>query len=261
MLRHKISIILTCLLALSMGFVLGVSKELDELERAATGLVTFVDGTLKKKYIDAQDWITAAKDTSVLSGDKFRTLDQSRAELLLKELDVIRLAPRTTIDIVKLYEETKEFKEHTSINVVEGDIWGMVGSVSDEASFNMNTSVVGTAITGTVFSISVAKDSTMELKVYKGEVEITNVPDNKTLAPDKLPIIKLKEIEGPTQVSGPKEVTYTEWRYIVESMQTIQINKYGEVMTSDAFSFVDGSAMSEWVRWNIERDELMKKNR
>jgi len=72
------------------------------------GLVTYTDGRVKKRPINKQDWITAAKDTTVLRGDRVRTYQRSRAELELLDLDVIRMAPETIIDIVKLYEETKE---------------------------------------------------------------------------------------------------------------------------------------------------------
>jgi len=222
-------------------------------------MVTYVDGTLKKKLLDAAEWIVAAKDTTVVSGDKFRTLHNSRAELELKELDILRLAPGTTIDIVKLYEETKELKDQTKIDVEEGDIWAMVGGVNENASFDLFTPVAGVAITGTVFRISVDEDSTTELKVYKGEVLITNAPENKNLQPQSLPVKQPQKISGTKQISGPRQITLEEWRYIVGNMEAVKINRYGEVISSGKFSKDDQDEESDWVKWNLERDALMMK--
>jgi len=218
------------------------------------GLVTFVEGTLKKKAETASNWIIALKDTTVVSGEKVRTMVDSKAEIQLHALDILRMAPRTTIDIVKLYEETKSRKDHTEIEVEEGDIWAMVGNVETGAEFNLNTPVVGAAITGTVFRVSVSEDSSTQLKVYKGEVHLTNAPENKNLIPELVPITDRKKIRGPRKVSGPQQVTLSEWLYIVKDMQSIKISKKGNVLDSGSFSNEDKDEQSEWVKWNKARD-------
>ena len=224
-----------------------------------TGLVTFVDGTLKKKLIDASEWTVAGKDTAVVSGEKVRTMNKSRAELALRELDVLRLAPRTTIDIIKLYEESKSSKDETLINVEEGDMWAMVGEVETGAEFNVNTPVAGAAITGTVFRMSIDKDSTTQLKVYKGEVQISNSPGNPNLTAEPVPFKERKKISGPKQVPGPKQVTFKEWLYIVKDMQSIRVDKKGELIESGDFTDKDADEQSDWVKWNKILDEERKK--
>ena len=231
------------------------------IETSPSGLVTYVDGTLKKKYSQTPDWVAAAKDTTVISGEKVRTFQNSRAELELMGEDIIRLAPRTVIDIIKLFEETKEQKDQTSINVEEGELWAMVGSVEAGAEFDLSTPVAGAAITGTIFRVAVDEDSSTELKVYKGEVQISNNPDNPNLTPEVLPHKQPKKISGPKQVSGPRQVTLTEWLYIVRAMQSLQIDRNGNVVDSRDFSLDDRDEQTDWVKWNKERDEArMKRN-
>ena len=74
------------------------------------GVVTYADGQVKRKTNDTENWEKAPVNTDVYSGDQVRTYRQSRAELDLAKLDIVRLAPRTVIDIIKLYLETKEKK-------------------------------------------------------------------------------------------------------------------------------------------------------
>lgn len=248
--KNLLILTLTALFTASLfGYIIIANGE----ETKPTGLVTFVDGSLKKKTTEAPDWIPAAKDTAVETGDKVRTMIDSRAELELRELDVIRLAPKTTIDIVKLYEESKEHKDQTQINVEDGNIWAMVSTVQAGAEFNLNTPVAGAAIKGTVFRVDVGQDSSTQLKVYKGEVRITNAPA-KQIPAQALPYVERKKISGPKQVAGPKQVSLEEWTYIVKNMQVINISKKGEVLSAGDFKSSDSDEQSQWVQWNLQRD-------
>lgn len=250
-------------LLISMGIVTSAVFIGDStgVEIRESGLVTHVDGTLKKKYLTASEWTLAGKDTTVVSGDKVRTMYNSRAELQMRELDILRLAPKTTIDIVKLYEESKLYKDETQINVEEGDIWAMVGEVETGAEFNINTPVAGAAITGTVFRLSLDEDSTTQLKVYRGEVHITNSPGNPNLKPQPMPLQPRKEIPGPKQVPGPREVSLQEWIYIVKDMQSIRIGRDGDLIESGEFSRRDEDEQTDWVKWNLMRDKAILRNR
>ena len=222
------------------------------------GEVTFVEGRARRMPLETQEWIAVRKGSEIISGDRVRTLKKSRAELALKELDILRLAPMTTIDVVKLYEETKESRDETQINVEQGDIWALVGEVEEEAEFNISTPVAGAAITGTRFRISVDEDSSTVLKVYEGEVRITNAPEKKDLAPKELPMKGRQQIQGPKQIQGPRQVTFEVWYYIVKNMQEIRIGKDGQLLASGTFSDKDPDEQTEWVQWNQVRDRQRK---
>ncbi len=223
------------------------------------GEVSEVNGRARKLPELSEDWIKAEKGSEVLSGDKVRTLRDSRAELTLKELNIIRMAPLTTIDIVKLYEETKEGLDETQIDVEQGDIWALVSEVEEDVAFNVATPVAGAAITGTKFRISVEEDSSTVLKIYKGEVRVTNAPEREDLVPEVLPQKAPERIQGPEQIPGPQQVAFEEWYYIVKNMQEIRISGKGELLASGSFSMDDPEEQSEWVQWNLERDKAINK--
>jgi hypothetical protein len=222
------------------------------------GLVTYTDGRVKKKADVAADWENALKDTPVNTGDRVRTYQSSRAELELLKLDVIRMAPETTIDVVKLYEETKGQVKETKLNLEKGDIWAKINQKDASMKFDISTPIAGAAITGTVFRMGVQGDSTTELKVYHGEVKITNAPENTNLTPQTIPTTKPYEIQGPREIPGPKQVSMDEWIYIVKNMQRIQIGPDGKVQSVGGFKLSDQSEQTDWVKWNMERDKVGK---
>lgn len=145
------------------------------------GIVSYTDGDVKKQLISSELWENAPLKSSVNSGEKVRTYQQSRAELELVQLDIIRLAPKTIVHLDKLYEETKEKKLATNIKVEKGEIWASVHEVNAETDFDIAAPVAAAAITGTVLRMNVGEDSSTQLKVYKGEVKITNAPDRKSV--------------------------------------------------------------------------------
>ena len=215
------------------------------------GIVTYTDGQVRRQPTDVENWEDAPVNTEVLSGDKVRTYRRSRAELELAQLDLIRLAPRTIIDIIKLYIETKEKKVQTEINLEQGEIWASVHEAETTTEFDVSAPIAAAAITGTLFRMRVEDDSTTQLKVYKGEVRITNAPQRTDLQPRSL---IPHEVPGPREIPGPREVSLDEWMYIIKAMQQITIDPQGKVVSSGGFSTDDQDEKSDWVKWNQRRD-------
>ena len=220
------------------------------------GLVTYIDGRVKKKVINQQDWINAATNTPVNSGDLVRTYVKSRAELELLKLDVIRMAPETTIDIVKLYEETKGKIKETKISLQQGDIWAKLSQKSEQVKFDISSPVAAAAITGTVLRIGVSDDSTTQVKVYTGEVRVSNISETKSLAPSES--FAPQEVPGPHEIQGPREISLDEWVYVVKSMQSIVIGNDGKVKQYGDFSIEDPDEKTDWIKWNIQMDNLKR---
>ena len=249
------AVLLFAMLLLGFTFAANLRHTRKRDDNVKRGLFTVVEGDVKKKQITAEEWIRAQKNADVNGGDRVRTLLQSRAEMQLAQLDVIRLAPQTTIDIVKLYEETKDKKIQTQLNLKEGDIWGKVKSVDANSTFEVNSDFAGAAITGTVFRVS--HDSAAaetQLKVYTGEVRISNVPEKMdALTPQS---VAPTRIEGPRQIQGPTQISVEDWHYLVTSYQQITIGRNGAVKSKGAFKRTDRDEASDWVRWNLQRDRL-----
>jgi hypothetical protein len=225
-------------------------------EEVKKGIVAFVDGDVKKQPPASEIWESAPLKSAVNSGEKVRTYQQSRAELELVQLDIIRLAPKTIVALDKLYEETKEKKLQTQIQVESGEIWASVHEVNAETEFDISAPVAAAAITGTVLRMRVDDDSTTQLKVYKGEVRITNAPERTDLSPTS---IRPYQVQGPRPVQGPREVSLEEWVYIVKSMQQITIGPRGQVVSTGEFKSRDPDENTPWVQWNKKREEARLK--
>lgn len=247
---RKIAFVLVVSAALG---VIGILASAPRTDQGSTkGRVSYVDGMAKRRGPQSEDWETAYQNTAVVDGDKVRTFRQSRAELELTELDLIRMAPQTTIDILQLYEEKKAQKRAVAIAVQEGDIWASVEGNVGEVDFKIKTPKAAAAITGTTVRVGVASDSSTELRVYTGQVSVTNAPERTDLKPQF--ILPPQEVPGPYEIPGPREVSLEEWFYIVKSMQKIKIDKQGRVVEAGSFSSKDPEEQSEWVRWNLRRD-------
>lgn len=251
-----ISWLLVSTMALFIGINITAQTNQKDVSSGKKGIVTYTDGRVKKKQASAPDWQDAEKNSLIISGDRVRTYKRSRAELELLELDIIRMAPETTIDIVKLYDETKSKVKETKLNLEEGNIWAKIGKKDTNMKFDISTPVAAAAITGTVFRMGVENDSTTELKVYTGEVHITNAPEKTNLQPTYISGTKPTEVQGPHEVPGPREVSMNEWLYIVKNMQKIQIAKDGTVKEIGNFSATDRDEQTDWVKWNLQRDRL-----
>jgi len=243
-------LVIASVFSVAIGIAAGV---LDEEKR---GVVTYADGQVKRKPVEVENWENAPVNTNILSGDKVRTYQKSRAELDLAQLDIIRLAPRTSIDIVRLYQETKEQKVKTEIKLEQGELWASVHEVEVDTEFDITAPITAAAITGTVLRLKVEEDSTTQLKVYKGEVRITNAPEREDLKPRSL---VPHEVPGPHPIPGPHEVSLEEWIYIVQSMQQITVDSKGKVVSMGKFSKQDKDEKDSWVRWNQRRDEKRAK--
>ncbi|MDA3838607.1 MAG: FecR family protein [Candidatus Delongbacteria bacterium] len=220
------------------------------------GVVSYVEGKVKKKAVEEIDWKdNVSEKAKVKSRESYRTMKKSRAELELLGMDILRLAPKTTIDLVALYEEAKDGKQKTDIKLTEGDLWAQVNSAGDDSEFMMDTDIAAAAITGTNFRMSKTGDVT-EMKVYHGEVKISNSKKNmNSLAPKSVSEFKApKQSFGPKEVSGPKEVTLKEWVYVVKNMQSIKFDRTGKVISAGDFSAKDAEETTDWVKWNKTRD-------
>lgn len=222
-------------------------------ENDQKGVVTYVEGTAKKQALEEADWRSVSRNTPVASGERVRTYSESRAELEILRIDRIRMAPRTTIDILKLYEESVEQVRESKIHLQSGDLWAQVGKKDEQLRFSITTPVAAAAITGTTLRLSVAADSSAELKVYTGEVVLNKEADVRP--PAKRGMLAPQQVPGPTPVAGPHEVSLEQWSMIVKSMQKVRVNNRGQVIQSGSFSAQDPEEQNDWVRWNQRRDQ------
>lgn len=228
---------------------------LAEEPRAATGTITYVKGVAQKKGTNGADWEKAKENTPLIQGDKVKTLEKTRAEIKLEAGKVIRLDENTTVDLVKLFEESRN-RVDTDIKIEQGNLWAKVSKLGENAELKVESPIAGASIRGTTFRVGVALDSSTQLNVYEGAVEVYN-PMQKA----KGPITRIeapREVAKPGYVEGPKEVSLGEWTYIVKDMQRFTITQAG-IKKIEAFKKDEKDEQSDWVKWNMERDKEMEK--
>ncbi|MCK4593655.1 FecR domain-containing protein [bacterium] len=253
--RRAIGILGFITVALAAGILYAQDSE-------SEAIFTYVDGEVVKKQVELEEWEQALLNSKVTKGYKVRTYVESRAELTLNEASVIRLAPRTTIDVVKLFEESREGYNDTLFQVEEGDIWAAVEGLGDDESFVITSDIMGTACRGTTYRVNVAGDGTTMLRVYSGAVELWD-PMMAILGPGFWETESVggegegrHEVVGPHEVAGPYEVTEEEWRLqLITGMQQIIVGPDGKIVEKGAFTADDPLELTDWVLWNQERDE------
>jgi hypothetical protein len=238
------------------------------------GTVTYVVGELKRKPVEVETWANAPEKSPVVAGDKVRTLRRSRAELELAQSGLIRLAPMTTIDILKLEEESKTKATETAVMLAAGDIWANVDEVKADASFEIFTPVAAAAITGTVLRMSASADSAMKADVltcwvYQGHIAVTPLKaDGRALEDTTFTVSAGQEF---TILKEFEEYKLKE-KKAFEEFQKQQIGGYEEFRKQQKEAFkrfrsfryevkeLDLEKQLElgWVRWNLMRDERAK---
>lgn len=219
------------------------------------GTITYVKGVAQKKGATGEDWEKAKENTPLISGDKVKTLEKTRAEIRLEAGKIIRLDENTTVDLVKLVEESQN-KVETDIKVEQGNLWAKVGKLGENTELKVESPIAGASIRGTTFRVGVTIDGSTQLNVYEGAVEVYN-PMQKA----KGPITRVeapREVQKPGYVEGPKEVSLDEWSYIVKDMQRFTITPAG-IKKVEAFKKDEQDEQSDWVKWNMERDKVMGK--
>lgn len=212
--------------------------------------ISFYYGDVGLRSKGEDKWEDVDLDQPVYEGDAVKTMEDSRAELTLIEGSAIRIDENSTFNITTLASE--EEKIETKTELVMGRIWSNVKKLATGSKLEMGSPVAVAAVRGTVYRMDVAQDKSTNLKVYVGEVAVSNVPIEKGEI-KKPGVERPTEVAGPREVEGPKEVSMEEWIVIVRAQMEIHIAPDGKYRMRK-FDLVE-DAKDEWVAWNKERDK------
>lgn len=131
--------------------------------------VVSVQGTVQARKAGEAEWTPVHMDDVFREGDTLRTLDRSRAALLLKNGSMARLDENTTLSLVGLEQE------RTSIlDLIRG---GGFFFNRAPASLKVITPFVNAAVEGTEFFLGVDRSRTL-LSVFEGRVSAGNDAGN-----------------------------------------------------------------------------------
>lgn len=224
--------------------------------RANKAVITYLTGQVQVKKKEANSWTTAQPNMILLENDQIKVMARSRAEIILDNQSVVRLAENSLLTIGKV-EEIPAIKKHaTNLDLSLGKLWTKVAKFFNPGSrYDVRTPTAIAGVQGTTYQVIVAENRVTKVKVYKGEVNVYNpFPKAPPAKPGRAPYIgPPKEVAGPHEVAGPKEVSREEWTQIV-------LRQFQEITITDKFittpvSFdINRERQDEWVRWNEERD-------
>lgn len=216
--------------------------------------VTYVTGDVKVQQPGRESWKKAVNEQALRSGDKVKTLDESRGEVAFADGSIIRIDANSNLDIVELGRS--KAGQTAQAKVWSGKVWASVNKASKKTKFELESPTAVAAVRGTVFRMTVAEDMTTKVAVYAGEVKVEPMPEffNKQKAKQGG---RAGEIEGPQQVAGPTEVSFEQWTQIVKAQMEITINPDGTYGIVNFNPVID--SQDEWVKWNQLRDEARRK--
>ncbi|OQX95595.1 hypothetical protein B6I21_04580 [candidate division KSB1 bacterium 4572_119] len=237
------------LMIISLIFMIGFVRS----DKKSIGKVNFVlggRGDIKVNHQGQRTWSNARLFSPVYNGDRFRTLSESRCE--------IRLAKKGTIRIGENADFTFKHDPITgkgNSTLKKGRFWASIKGLFKQNRFQIRTPTAVCSIRGTIYRIDA--DSSTKVLVYDGAVDVGPAwmgEDDSTKNTRQTPRFqKPVEVQGPTVVPGPFEVTLDQWVRIVAGYQ-IEVRADGKYNKTKIDKNTDQE--DDWVKWNKQRDVI-----
>ncbi len=225
------------------------------------GVITLPLGRVEVQKAGGAQWRKVGVNQPVYVNDVIRTRAKSRAEISLTGGGKMRIGEKS--EMVLNRAEIMGMQKDFDANLKKGKVW-----VSAKAGFGekknvaVRTPTAVAAIRGTKYRAEAGEEESSVL-VYQGEVEVNRPENLKKMrkdalekkqqegGPPKFRLGPVQEIQAPTQVAGPYEVSLEDWISLVEGMQ-INLRADGKY---HMFEFdKEADAQSDWVKWNEELD-------
>jgi len=201
--------------------------------------------------------------TPVHEKDIIKTLAKSRCEISLAGGGKLRIGQNSELEIT--LANVKPMVKDFGATLKKGDVWvAAKAAFGEKKNVAVRTPTAVAAIRGTKYRAKSGQDESSVL-VYEGKVDV-NAAKNVVEAREKqmrqggppqgggAPKFKLgpvTEVQAPSQVAGPYEVSLEDWVSLVEGMQ-INVRKDGKY---SMFKFdQDADDGLDFVKWNKEQD-------
>ncbi len=231
--------------------------ELPRVRAAANkAVITYLEGQVQVRTGAGTAWSAAVPNQILQAKDEIRVLPGSRAELILDNQSVMRLAENTHLTLRQLDAEPVSGKETTSVGLSLGKLWTRASKVFNPSSrLEVRTPTAIAGVQGTVYHVNVENERLTEIQVYDGAVAVWNpLPSAGPAADGSRAVLKVpRKVQGPRPVAGPSTVSREEWTEIIlQKAQQITVTDQG-IPRPVSFS-IDHERQKEWVRWNEERD-------
>ena len=194
--------------------------------------------------------------------DIVKTLAKSRCEITLVGGGKLRIGQNSELEITEA--NVKPMEKNFGATLKKGDVWvAAKAAFGEKKNVAVRTPTAVAAIRGTKYRAKAGEDESSVL-VYDGKVDVNaakNVIDARNQqmrqggpqggAAPKFKLGPVTEVQAPTQVAGPYEVSLEDWVSLVEGMQ-INVRKDGKY---SMFKFdQDADDGLDFVKWNKEQD-------
>ena len=223
---------------------------------AEFGKITLPLGKVEVLISGSENWSRAMPRQALNVNDQIRTAAKSRCEITLTGGGKVRIGENS--ELVLTEANVKPMTKEFNATLKKGNAWvSAKAAFGEKKNVSIRTPTAVAAIRGTVYRTSAGEDESSVL-VYEGKVDV-NQPANleaeadqeKSTGKPKFKLGPVTEVQAPTEVAGPYEVSLEEWITLVEGMQ-INVRKDGKY---NMFKFDQvADAGDEFVQWNKELD-------
>jgi ferric-dicitrate binding protein FerR (iron transport regulator) len=226
------------------GLCLTLSGESLEAKASAVGSVNYVTGSATRTGGSGKE-ADLSKGAHLFQGDKLTTGKGARLEAKLQDGSMVRLGEKSELELKNLTMGTKKKARKFKLKLVVGRVWSAVRNVfGSEPSFEVETTTAVAGVRGTRFQAAATSSGETLVKVYGGQVLVSNKP--------------VYAIEGHSkdtrvEVAGPQEVSKKQWEELIAgAMQQVRVASDGKMSAAESFELAQGD--DDWEAWNNERD-------
>lgn len=211
------------------------------------GIIGKVIGTAEVYHVGDKGWKPANTGLKLSAKDQCRTGAASFMEIRWANGGILRIGEKSVLTV----SDRIDTSDIAYAKILSGRVWVAMKKISGTGQkFSIESPTAVAGIRGTVFRVDVGADTATDVAVYEGKVAVGPGADLQkgVSAPDSS---ARREVKGPSEVEGPREVTLREWITIVAGQQ-IRVERSGTFTTGRIDQKKDST--DAWVKYNRERD-------
>ncbi len=237
------------------------------------GKISFPIGMNYVQHPKETNWQKVRYYMPVEANDKIKTGKQSRCEITFQTKKVMRIGENSIVEITKDQAGTEE------VHMSRGMAWLSLFLPKGKSHIRVRTPSSVCAIRGTVYRLNADSNQTT-YRCYQGTIEVTPFKkDGKTLADSSFKIGKGEElilVMNFEEYKKQQEKAFNDFKKKDQDAYQQFLKKdqqqFNEMVQNDLAAFKhmnniafkrstfdkEKDARSDWVKWNEERDQLIR---
>lgn len=170
----------------------------------AQAVVNYREGSVEARNPESRSWSNAPMHHVLLEGDRVRTLSNSFAGIMFRDESRLRLEENSLALIQKMRYNMLENSEESSITLLEGDLFALLGGGRQGENFQLDVGgEMDTEVNSTAFYVSRDEEST-RFANYDGEISLTSGDETVVLAENMGSVIRRGQAPGVARELLPK---------------------------------------------------------